>query len=61
LLGYVEAADAESAIAKAIEQFKITDEPRQRRQKIEQLNRRSLYNLPHPKKGPNCPFRTLFS
>jgi hypothetical protein len=37
-VGYVEAPDAESAIAKAIEAFKITDPPRQRRL-IAQLDR----------------------
>jgi hypothetical protein len=31
LLGHVEAPDEESAIKKAIEEFKITDQPRQRR------------------------------
>ena len=32
IVGYVEAPDAESAIAKAIEEFKITDPMRWRRQ-----------------------------
>ena len=31
IVGYVDAPDAESAIAKAIEQFKITDPQKQRR------------------------------
>jgi hypothetical protein len=38
LIGYVEAPDAESAIAKAIEEFKITD-PSQQRRLIAQLER----------------------
>lgn len=38
LIGYVEAADAESATAKAIEAFKITDPSKQRRL-IAQLDR----------------------
>jgi hypothetical protein len=38
LIGYVEAPDAETAVAKAIEAFKITDPSRQRRL-IAQLDR----------------------
>jgi hypothetical protein len=45
LLGYVEAPDAESAIKKAIEEFKITD-PQKQRRLIAQLQR-------------GRPFRTL--
>jgi hypothetical protein len=38
LIGYVDATDAETAIKKAVEEFKITDPPRQRRL-IAQLER----------------------
>jgi hypothetical protein len=39
IVGYVEAPDAESAIAKAIEEFKITA-PQKQRRLIAQLQRR---------------------
>jgi hypothetical protein len=46
VIGYVEAPDAETAIAKAIEEFKITDPQKQRRLIAQQLER-------------GRPFRTL--